>query len=245
MKRLTRCRPSPALAISLVALFVSLSGVSYGVATGFIDSREIKNNTVRSRDIRNSEVRGRDVRNSTLGGADVARDKLRGDDILESSLRTVPSANTANTANNALTANTAATATRATTAGAVDRLGISGSSVTTASIGQAPTLLNRGPFRVFLNCDSNAGSPRAQVLIATTEGGSAVEAAQPGTNDVDFNPGESQPLSTAPNLAAAAQATGANTYSAFAPSGLAIVGQVYAAVNKNGAACVGGATALG
>jgi hypothetical protein len=33
-------RPSPATVIASLALFVSLSGVSYGVATGFIDSRD-------------------------------------------------------------------------------------------------------------------------------------------------------------------------------------------------------------
>ena len=49
-------RPSPALIIACVALFLSLGGVSYGVATGFIDSREIKNNTIRTKDIRNGQV---------------------------------------------------------------------------------------------------------------------------------------------------------------------------------------------
>jgi hypothetical protein len=56
VKSILRRRPSAALAISMVALFVSLSGVSYGVATGFIDSREIKNNTIRGVDIRNGKV---------------------------------------------------------------------------------------------------------------------------------------------------------------------------------------------
>ena len=41
MKRVLARRPSPALVIACIALFVSLGGVSYGVATGFIDSREI------------------------------------------------------------------------------------------------------------------------------------------------------------------------------------------------------------
>jgi hypothetical protein len=108
MSRIKHYRPSPAMVVALIALFVSMGGVSYGVATGSIDSREIKNNTVRSKDIRNNQVssadvrnnsvRGRDVRNSTLTGADVGNDKLTGSDILESSLGTVPSANTANTA---------------------------------------------------------------------------------------------------------------------------------------------------
>jgi hypothetical protein len=107
-------RPSPALVISLIALFVSLSGVSYGVATGFIDSRELKNNQVRSvdlrnndvrtRDLRNNEVRGRDIRNSTVQGGDVALNTLTGDDINESRLGKVPSAAAADTATTATTA---------------------------------------------------------------------------------------------------------------------------------------------
>lgn len=114
MKSFLSRRPSPALVISLIALFVSLSGVSYGVATGFIDSRELKNNQVRSvdlrnndvrtRDLRNNEVRGRDIRNSTIQGGDVALNTLTGDDINESRLGKVPSAAAADSATTATTA---------------------------------------------------------------------------------------------------------------------------------------------
>ena len=117
MKSLVRRRPSPALVISSIALFVSLSGVSYGVATGFIDSRELKNNQVRSidlrnndvrtRDVRNNEVRGRDIRNSTIQGRDVGLNQLTGDDVNESRLGKVPSAVAADSATSAQTATTA------------------------------------------------------------------------------------------------------------------------------------------
>ena len=115
MKSFLSRRPSPAMVISLIALFVSLSGVSYGVATGFIDSRELKNNAVRSvdlrnndvrtRDLRNNEVRGLDIRNSTVQGADVALNTLTGDDVNESRLGKVPSAAAADSATSATTAN--------------------------------------------------------------------------------------------------------------------------------------------
>jgi len=95
IRKLVR-RPSPATAIASLALFVSLTGVSYGVATGFIDSREIrdntvstrdvKNNTVTTRDLRNNEIRGLDVRNSSLTGRDIELDSLGGLDINESRL---------------------------------------------------------------------------------------------------------------------------------------------------------------
>ena len=108
MKSILSRRPSPALVISCIALFVSLGGVSYGVATGFIDSREIKNNQVRSSDlrnntirtfdIRNNEVRGFDIRNSSVQGRDVALNTLTGADVSEQDLGKVPSAAAADTA---------------------------------------------------------------------------------------------------------------------------------------------------
>ena len=111
MKSLLRRRPSPALIIAVIALFISLSGVSYGVATGFIDSREILNNQVRSVDIRNNEirtndlrnnqVRGIDIRNSTIQSRDIAINAVRGEDVKEDTLAKVPSALLADSATNA------------------------------------------------------------------------------------------------------------------------------------------------
>ena len=101
MKRFARL-PSPAMLVALAALFVSLGGVSYGFATGSIDSREIQNNcTVRSVDIRNNEVRGRDIRNSTIRSEDIGANQVKGPDVLESSLGLVPKANVANSAGSA------------------------------------------------------------------------------------------------------------------------------------------------
>src|SRR5215207_4103114 len=114
MPRIPRRLPSPALVVSLIALFVSLSEVSFGVARGLIGSREIKDNEIRSRDIRNNEirsidirnnqVRGRDIRNSTIQGRDVALNTLTGVDINESTLGQVPSAAAADSATSAKTA---------------------------------------------------------------------------------------------------------------------------------------------
>ena len=80
-RRFSRLLPSPAMVVALVALFVALGGVSYGVAVGFVDSRDIKNNTIRSKD----------VRNGTIASKDVGRDTLGGGAIKESALGTVPS----------------------------------------------------------------------------------------------------------------------------------------------------------
>jgi hypothetical protein len=67
-------RISPASLLAMVALFVSLGGVSYAAAT--ITSSQIKDNTVKSKDIRNKTIAGKDVRADTLGGTQVDESKL-------------------------------------------------------------------------------------------------------------------------------------------------------------------------
>ena len=62
--------------MATVALFVALGGTSYAVATGSIDSREIKNDTVRSKDVRNNDIRSRDVRNRSLLAKDFKANEL-------------------------------------------------------------------------------------------------------------------------------------------------------------------------
>jgi hypothetical protein len=63
MKRLKGRRPSPSLAISLVALFVALGGVSYAAAT--IGSAQIKNNSVKGTDIKNGSIASKDISKKT------------------------------------------------------------------------------------------------------------------------------------------------------------------------------------
>ena len=106
--------------MATVAVFVALGGTSYAIATGSIDSREIKNNTVRSKDIRDNTATTRDLRNNSARGIDVRNNSLTGADVLESSLGTVPSAGSADRAN---TANSANAATSADTAGNASALG--------------------------------------------------------------------------------------------------------------------------
>lgn len=67
-----RRRLSYANVVSTLCLFILLGGTSYAVATGSIDSRELKNNSVRSTDLRNNTVRSRDVRNGTLTSDDIS-----------------------------------------------------------------------------------------------------------------------------------------------------------------------------
>ena len=79
MKRVPR--PSPATALAALALFISLGGVSYGVAAKQITSGQIQNNTIQSRDVRDGALQGRDVAEinepqldiQVLGGIDAKR----------------------------------------------------------------------------------------------------------------------------------------------------------------------------
>jgi hypothetical protein len=55
------------MVIAMVALFVALGGVSYGLAKGSIDGREIKNKTITFKDIKPNKVGGKSIKESTLG----------------------------------------------------------------------------------------------------------------------------------------------------------------------------------
>jgi hypothetical protein len=159
---LPRC-PSPALVVACIALFISLGGVSYAVATGSIDSREIRNNTVSSKDvrnnslrtfdIRNNEIRGFDVRNSSLQGRDIAFNTLTGADINESTLGAVPSATSAGSAASVANLKTFAT--------------------TAMGTGDAQTLLTHGPLTLSVACLDVGGENVAQLRVQTTEALSA------------------------------------------------------------------------
>ncbi|HKF81102.1 MAG TPA: hypothetical protein VKB17_09785 [Thermoleophilaceae bacterium] len=80
MPKIPRRRPSPALVIASIALFVSLGGVAYGVAT------------VGTNDIQNGAVTNKKIRNRTILNLDVRRQTLTGSRIRESTLGTVPRA---------------------------------------------------------------------------------------------------------------------------------------------------------
>jgi hypothetical protein len=114
MKWLLRRRPSPAMLVALLALFVALGGSSYAAVK--IGARDIKRGAVGTRAIANDSVRSADVHNATISGADVKDDSLTNADIDNASL----SAATAKSADTAARANTAASATTANSAKKAD-----------------------------------------------------------------------------------------------------------------------------
>jgi hypothetical protein len=101
MKRLLGRRPSPAMLVALIALFVAMGGTTFAVTrvpkrsvgSAQIKSRAIVKRTLRARNVTRTKI----ARNAIDSGL-VQRDALRGSDILETSLSTVPSATKATTA---------------------------------------------------------------------------------------------------------------------------------------------------
>ena len=55
------------MGVALVALFMSLGGVSYGLATGVISGREIRNNTITFKDVKKDRLGGGSIKESSLG----------------------------------------------------------------------------------------------------------------------------------------------------------------------------------
>jgi hypothetical protein len=72
MTRFRRLIPSPAMVVALTALFLSLGGVSYGLATGVISGREIRNNTITFKDVRKDKLGGGSIKESALGAVPLA-----------------------------------------------------------------------------------------------------------------------------------------------------------------------------
>jgi hypothetical protein len=236
--------PSPALVIACVALFVSLGGVSYGLATGSVDSREIKNNSVRSADIRNNdlrskdvrnntlrtfdirnnEVRGFDIRNSTIQGRDVAFDTLSGTDISEASLAKVPSATAADTAGTAGTANSVATLRIVAPTGVAEGA-------------PAVTLATHGPLTLTGACEAAGANTNAVLNVQSTEGNSAAgssDAAPPPAGPTPvFGPGNAV-VADFTDMAGATRSVDSFAVFASAPSGKALTGQI--AVHADAAA---------
>jgi hypothetical protein len=230
VKYILRRRPSPALVISCIALFVSMGGVSYGVATGFIDSREIRNNTItsgdvrnntlRTFDIRNNEVRGFDVRNSSLQGRDIAFNTVTGADINESTLGKVPSA------------------TQADSASAIPSLVRFGPA--TLAKGAAPvTLMTHGPLTLLASCEDDAGSTVATLRVGTTEGASLMGGSDPTGNRGTFlQPGNPVVAASVTDAPASGVAAGSATVFGSTASGKGFTGQAGLFANSDdGGSC--------
>ena len=88
-----RLRPSPALIIAVIALFVSIGGVGY--AASKIGTNDIKNQAVTKQKIAKKAVSTNRIADGAVKTKRIGDDAVTGDKVNESTLGTVPSATNA------------------------------------------------------------------------------------------------------------------------------------------------------
>jgi hypothetical protein len=162
MKRLLSKRPSPAMIVALVALFVAMGGSSYAAVK--ISARDINKGAVGTRAIANNSIRSGDIHNATVSGIDVKDDSLTNADIDNTNLSAL-------TAKSADTAAHATTATKATSADNADNA---------ANAGKLDGLDSADFTRPA--CTSQTGALKGAVTIAASAGFSSSFTAVPGYN---------------------------------------------------------------
>lgn len=86
MTSLKRLRPSPALVISCLALFVALGGTAVALKKNSVGSRALKTNAVKGRHVDKQVVKGRHIAPRVIKGRHVVRQRLSGQHIKANSL---------------------------------------------------------------------------------------------------------------------------------------------------------------
>lgn len=141
--------PSPALVISIVALFIALGGVGYAAVT-------LPRNSVSTDSIRDGAVRKVKIRANAIDSSKIASNAVTGADVLESSLGPVPSVSGLKTL---------ALVKSAPTAGADE-------ASARAAAPEIP-LFAKGQLTLYGKCFKNTGANqvRAEVFIRSTVDG--------------------------------------------------------------------------
>lgn len=148
----------------MVALFVSLGGISYAAAT------------INGKDIKNKTVAGKKLKNKTVTGGKVKNDTLTGVQIKESTLGKVPAAIQADSATSAQTAQSAAT---------VAANGVGAAAIQDGSIGRSKlaavttrtdstSVADGATDQLSVNCETG----ELPLSGGVTFGGAAINAAQ-------------------------------------------------------------------
>lgn len=223
-------RPSPALVISIIALFVALGGSAYAVKK--VGTKAIKANAVTTAKIKRNAVTTAKIKRNAVTTAKIRNGAVTGAKIKEGTLGLVPGA---------------ATATNAVNAANFDRYSTSG--LVRAAEGQSPVLLTIGPFTVTGKCDDGgAGKTRARSFLTTTQPDSNAYAFEGGYWEGNFDPGTELEVGLAAN--------DSGTYVGFfgpatafftavsADGGVVLEGVANNAVNAFGADCAFQAAAM-
>ncbi|MBL0746767.1 hypothetical protein [Nocardioides baculatus] len=81
-------RPSPSMAVSIMALVVASTGTSY--AAGLIGSDDIKNNSIQSKDVKDGSLKGRDINGNSIGSNKIRNGSLKERDFKDGVLKSGP-----------------------------------------------------------------------------------------------------------------------------------------------------------
>ncbi|KRE94034.1 hypothetical protein ASG76_11550 [Nocardioides sp. Soil774] len=81
-------RPSPSMAVSVMALVVASTGTSY--ATGLIGSADIRNDSITTMDVKDGTLKGRDVKDDVIGSNKIRNGSLKTTDFKAGQIPTGP-----------------------------------------------------------------------------------------------------------------------------------------------------------
>lgn len=170
MKRILRRRPSPALIVSCIALFVALGGSAYALT---ITGANIKTNSVTGTDLR--DIKGGDIRSYTITGKDIKKDSLGRVPIKEERLDSSKIGKVKS---------------------ASDSDGLAGAIARrfepfTLDAGGTRELLRQGQLAVTARCTTSGPNQLAEIVVTTAANGAAVDGAQ---GDAALNVGETARL---------------------------------------------------
>ena len=80
-------RPSPAMAISVVALFLALAGTAFAAPKFLVRSANIADGTVRTVDLRDNAVTSPKIADATVTAADLGTDSVGSDEIAKDAVK--------------------------------------------------------------------------------------------------------------------------------------------------------------
>jgi hypothetical protein len=83
----TKFRPSPALVISCIALFLALAGSAFAAKTASVSSRQIVDGTVRTVDLRDNAVTSPKIADATVTANDLGTDSVNTDEIAKDAVK--------------------------------------------------------------------------------------------------------------------------------------------------------------
>ncbi|NLT07674.1 MAG: hypothetical protein GXY03_15400 [Solirubrobacterales bacterium] len=183
-------RPSPALVVACLALFVALGGVGYAAATingkniknGTIAGKKLKNGAVTTKKLKNGAVAGAKLRNGTVSAAKIRNGAITGAKVRVDTLGKVPSAATADRATTADRAGTADSAgVAAQVAGQETALELVSSTTgpdfdSARSAAPEVTLFQVGALTVYGKCFDSGGSFYAIAFVKTSQNGAVLTA---------------------------------------------------------------------